>query len=1770
MNLHLNLTFRKERIIPSLLALGILGTVQAAAPRFHLPLDGNTEIIGSEDEKLSPALIHGQPRYVKGVNGQALELRRYAYDQVTALQLTRLPALECREGTVSFWYKPEQDGSSENTNWLFYGISKKFRCYLIKLPKGKLELSVCSPNQRQLIVNQKFKAGTWTHLAFSWNIPAGEVAVYIDGRLAGKNAKPEWKDPGFNQKISLDIWLGKRGYDRFKTEVGEGVYDDVRLYDRTLSPAEIFAEAMGNSSREMQPVSLSNFPIQKKGRLDFCFHFRERRTTAALPLFSCSDGENQITVLSMGPAGKLCLRAGENILESPYVLDLTSPLKLSLISAGTKIRVYFDDAFQGELKLPRRWNSLHSLKAREGIIFLPADSIYEPSLKKTEISPLEKKLWIRMGAEQRRYSGIREAICLNGVWRMFKADHYSRAPRKEGEQLYSRVPGSPRSIMFHHYRDKNGILEAVEKTHEQNSAGWYQRTFSVPSEWNGRRIFLKFNNLNGNYGRIYLNGELIDSFRQDFKAFYVIPNMRVIDVTEKLRQENLLSVFLDRFPVAFWKDQLDIQDHFTLFMEDVWLESAPSAVVLWNALALPSFRKKTVELRCRIRNPRNEKGDAELEYRFCRPGVPVKLFSHRFSLSGEAEQRISVQKQWPDPVLWDCENPNLYRLSVSLKVNGRDADALPEMDFGFREFWVENGEFRLNGKKTRLRMYSNPAFERVRAYFANPYSMPQYIAHIRELNYDTVRFNPIRTQSLYGDALFLQEADRQGLYTLYPMPPYEGDEMGFYQQNVERYLEYYGTHPSILMWYTDFNTCHYSWNQDPSKLNDTSYVPKEKIKARTLAQTAERVMRSLDSTREIFQHAGGNSGKIFTSMNYQSMGTPVQEQEDWPKQWAEKHTQPLMVVESNFPFLHQFSRFDAPGPGYTWLVAENAARYFGDVVFSREPRPVPANFRSIMGSPFSLQNQNFLDVNAMMYRRVVPAWRAYGMSALGDFPAGYDLMTFRAYGDYNQPALWNVDGRVKYAGIRPDRPVLRYILFDYTRPEGIYHTIRDSFRPLKIFLGGRTDDFTNKDHAFFSGEQFEKSIVIVNDRTTSEKLRFRWEFLVAGKVIATGSPSTTVEPGGILKLPIALTAPEVAERTEALLKLEVYRDGFADSTDNLAIQIFPKHRPVKFRNISAGLYDPVGKTAAMLRKAGFPFHSVSNLEEALNYRLLIIGQHALGNHIPEFLQQLENSGEIQRGRKILFFEQKECNLGNFVFESPSYRNAFIRRPDSLLVRGLKDEDFHDWRGASDTVPAFVLSQEHSPHYPRSKWKCGNGGIVAGNVIRKPSYGNFTTIVDCGFNLMFAALMELRMKHGLVLFCQLDVTSRYGKDPVATSLVDNMLTEMGKPNLPIPTQKVAYLGDSQNIRLLQRMGMQFDILKGKSRWELNRNYQVIILGKNILSEAGKKEFQNAFSQKFHYLYIALPGAPLNLLPVKLKNRRISLFRASVPKQDPTFAGIPDADLYLREARELPVLDNPQKWMVTTDPALFGRYDFPYGAVVVMNLSPDQVEESCWLREKVSRVWNTIFNNLNIGLGRDFRLFTSQKMRHNTKTPSVGEIVPEACGLRFDPKNEGKVSDTAGFVPIKLGLSWESQGHQQQNPHYTYPADTPKNLKRPYDGYAWYRCTVKIPASWKGCTLRLSGGPIDDCDWTYWNGTKIGETTFQSNPKCYQTKRDYPIPEKLVKFGAENTLVIRVFDRWGEGGVTGPLTVIAEEANATDSWSPYIDKLDFYDVDAFHNW
>ena len=54
----------------------------------------------------------------------------------------------------------------------------------------------------------------------------------------------------------------------------------------------------------------------------------------------------------------------------------------------------------------------------------------------------------------------------------------------------------------------------------------------------------------------------------------------------------------------------------------------------------------------------------------------------------------------------------------------------------------------------------------------------------------------------------------------------------------------------------------------------------------------------------------------------------------------------------------------------------------------------------------------------------------------------------------------------------------------------------------------------------------------------------------------------------------------------------------------------------------------------------------------------------------------------------------------------------------------------------------------------------------------------------------------------------------------------------------------------------------------------------------------------------------------------------------------------------------------------------------------------------------------------------------------------------------------------------------------------------------DGFAWYRCLVKIPASWKDRDLDLFVEPVDDARAVYFNGVQVGAA---GTPRCYTLSR-----------------------------------------------------------------
>jgi hypothetical protein len=134
--------------------------------------------------------------------------------------------------------------------------------------------------------------------------------------------------------------------------------------------------------------------------------------------------------------------------------------------------------------------------------------------------------------------------------------------------------------------------------------------------------------------------------------------------------------------------------------------------------------------------------------------------------------------------------------------------------------------------------------------------------------------------------------------------------------------------------------------------------------------------------------------------------------------------------------------------------------------------------------------------------------------------------------------------------------------------------------------------------------------------------------------------------------------------------------------------------------------------------------------------------------------------------------------------------------------------------------------------------------------------------------------------------------------------------------------------------------------------------------------------------------------------------------------------------------------------------------------------------------------------------------------------------------LDPGNVGEREgwyraeyDDRDWDVIEVPGMWEEAGYVEKlSPEY--------GDWEPYNGYAWYRCVVKVPADWEGYDVHITLNRIDDVDKTYFNGVFIG------GKGNVLERREYVIPSSLVKYGKDNILAIQVLDTGGSGGIYGP--------------------------------
>ena len=113
------------------------------------------------------------------------------------------------------------------------------------------------------------------------------------------------------------------------------------------------------------------------------------------------------------------------------------------------------------------------------------------------------------------------------------------------------------------------------------------------------------------------------------------------------------------------------------------------------------------------------------------------------------------------------------------------------------------------------------------------------------------------------------------------------------------------------------------------------------------------------------------------------------------------------------------------------------------------------------------------------------------------------------------------------------------------------------------------------------------------------------------------------------------------------------------------------------------------------------------------------------------------------------------------------------------------------------------------------------------------------------------------------------------------------------------------------------------------------------------------------------------------------------------------------------------------------------------------------------------------------------------------------------------------DDSGWQSIRVGEFWDKQG---------YPD---------YDGAAWYRLNVKLPAALSGKKTELWFRAADESAKVYINGDLAGE--YDIGPQGWDKPFAIDIT-KQVRPGRQNLIAVRVIDTDRAGGLWKPVSVV----------------------------
>ncbi|MFZ0597806.1 MAG: beta-galactosidase GalA, partial [Flavobacterium sp.] len=380
----------------------------------------------------------------------------------------------------------------------------------------------------------------------------------------------------------------------------------------------------------------------------------------------------------------------------------------------------------------------------------------------------------------------------------------------------------------------------------EKSIGWCRKKINIPQSDQGKIISLKFDGVFRN-SKVFFNGHFLGTEESGYNGFEY-------DISAYVNYggENTIVVRADASMEEGWfYEGAGIYRH-------VYLQKTNPLHVIQNGTYVTSEiqdNNAEVTAEVTIENKGNYKGKIEiLQTIIDVSGKEIRSVSENasapeFYKTAKFTSKIKVS----NPLLWDIDSPNLYRLLTNIKQEGKIVDSY-ETNFGIRtiRFDAENGFF-LNGKPVKLKGTNNH-----QDHAGIGTALPDELQYYRIKKLKEMGSNAYRCSHHPPTPELLDACDKLGMLVI--------DEtrlMGindYHLNDVKRMIERDRNHPSIICW----SVGNEEWNIEGG------------ITGERITNVMQGFSKSIDATRPVTVgiSSGFKSGisSVVEIMGYNYMG----------------------------------------------------------------------------------------------------------------------------------------------------------------------------------------------------------------------------------------------------------------------------------------------------------------------------------------------------------------------------------------------------------------------------------------------------------------------------------------------------------------------------------------------------------------------------------------------------------------------------------------------------------------------------------------------------------------------------------------------------------------------------------------------------------------------------------------------------------------------------------------------------------------------------------